>query len=144
MKRIIFILSLIGSLNSFAQVCDLSSNYLDIINVNESFNQGEIRSEDKMVEIKRLQEDRFELIIECIRNDENKGISRQELLGTKKFLIDSLNLQIEVLDQSIKINLDHHRTEMALQLRMERDILLLETRNLEARLDSILNDASFN
>lgn len=144
MKRLIFILALLASFNTFAQICDLSSNEQAVVEVNESNSRGEMRGEDHLVELKRLQEDRFELIVECLRNEEEKGLARKDLLGTKEFISSSLALQLEALDESIRLNLENDRINIALQLRMERDILLLETRNLESRIDNILKDASIN
>jgi hypothetical protein len=142
MKTFIISLTLMASLTSFAQVCDLSSNDRAVIEINESLNQGGMRGEDHINELKRLQEDRLDLIIECLRNEEDKGLTRQELNDTRKYLDQSLNLQIEALDETINNNILHDRMDMVIQLRMERDILLLETRNLQSRIDNIIQNAS--
>jgi len=142
MKTLIFSLCLIASIPSFAQICDLNSNDQAIVEINQRFNQGEMRGEEHLNELKRLQEDRLELIVECLRNEEEKGLTRQELNDTKKYLDDSLNLQIDAIDETIKNNIEHDRIGMAIQLRMERDILLLETRNLQSRIDKIIQNAS--
>lgn len=141
--KLIVLMGLLFSCASWAQnTCDLSANNEAVASVNERFDRGMMRGEDHLVELTLLGRERMDLITDCVKEDRISGISLEEFKEVKAYIQLNLDHFVNNINESIRISIENDRIGMATQLMMERDLHLLETKNLLKKIDDLITKLS--
>lgn len=131
---------LLISLTAIAQPqkCDLSENDSAVDAVNTRMDNAQMRGEDHVIELMRLHRERMVLIEDCMNNDTTGELTKTDLTELKTYINDGLDVRVAELNESIRYQISYDRIGMATELTMERDILILETKNLLAKVDDLI------
>lgn len=139
MKNLIFAALTLFSLQALASgTCDLSANDRSVQEVNDTFDRGEMRGEDHAVSLKLLYTERLQMIADCIRQDKTQGMSKEELKDTLVNIQAELDEYLKDMNAAIQNSIENDRIGMATQLMMERDMHLLEEKNVMAKIEDLI------
>jgi len=146
MKTFLTLAFLMTSTLSFAatSVCDLSANDRAVIEHNSRFDNAQMSGEDHVIGLMQLHDQRMTLVKACVVEGTNEGILKSDLRELKVFILDELDTEVRELNEAIRVSIENDRMGMATQLMMERDLLILETKNLEAKIDELIRASKRN
>lgn len=140
MKSLFFLSFLMFT--TFAQaavVCDLKANDMAVDELNEVFDQAGMSGEDHVIGLKVLYIARLNTIKECLISDVTGGITQEELKDVVIEIQDSLKEYVIEMNEAIRNNVDHDRIGMATELTRERDMQILDTKNLIAKIKKLIS-----
>ncbi len=139
MKSILVLCLLMGSTLAMAKnVCDLKANDQAVDAFNAAFDRTEMRGEDHAIGLKDLYTERLVTITACLTNDQTLGITYGEMKDVLVQMQDDLNEYVIDMNDAIQHSIDHDRIGMATELAMERDLHMLETKNLMAKIKKMI------
>lgn len=140
MKAFFFMAVLMVSFTTMAndKGCDLSSNDRAVRELNDRFDNAQMRGEDHLIELIRLERARNSLVAICVENDLTSNLSKSDLNAAKNHVKEELQVKVAELNESIRISIENDRIGMATELMMERDIAILDAKNLIAKIEKLI------
>jgi hypothetical protein len=127
---------------SAAPSCNLSENDRAVLELNARFDNGEMRGEDHVIGLMLLHDQRMVMVKACVVAGSTTGILKSDLRELKVYIQDELDAKVREINESIRISIENDRMGMATQLMMERDLTILEARNLEGQIDELIKQAA--
>jgi hypothetical protein len=140
MKSLLFVSFLMfATLAQAVVVCDLKENDAAVDELNEIFDQARMGGEDHAIGLKILYTARLDAISDCLNNDAVGGISKEELQDVVEHIQNNLIVYIEEINADILNSENHDRIGMATELTRERDLHIVDTKKLIAKIKKIIS-----
>lgn len=135
---ILFSILMFASLAQASSVCDLKANDQAVQDLNDIFDNGEMRGKDHVIGLKVLYEERMLLIEDCVAKNQIAGITKQELIDTLDNIDYNLKVYVEEMNEAIRISIENDRIGMATQMTLERDEEVLKKKTLMAKIKILI------
>ena len=127
-----------ASLGQAAGVCDLKANDMAVNELNEIFDQARMGGENHAIGLKILYTSRLDTITDCLNNDAFGGITKEELKDVIEHIQYTLDVYEIEMNEAIRNSVDHDRIGMATELTRERDMQILDSKNLIEKIKKML------